>query len=240
MLPALACLDSCNLNFPDPETALEEPNGLLAFSGDLKPETLLKAYQQGIFPWYEESRPILWWSPNPRSVIYPKDIKISRSLKKIIRNYSWEVRINSAFQSVVSHCATSRRNSSDGTWINANMQKSYLDLHLLGFAHSLEIWLENDLVGGLYGVLVGDMFCGESMFSLKPNASKIALVQLALLMQKYTKNGLIDCQIPNDHLTSMGSVELPRKEFLSKLEILRNNPSFWPSQWQCIIDLDRT
>ncbi len=240
MLSVLACLDSCNLTFPDPETALEEPNGLLAFNGNLRPETLFKAYQQGIFPWYKEGQPILWWSPNPRSVIYPKEIKISRSLKKIIRNYPWEVRINSVFQSVVNHCAASRRTSGDGTWINTDMQKSYLDLHLLGFAHSLEIWLENDLVGGLYGVLVGDVFCGESMFSLKPNASKIALVQLALLMQKFTQEGLIDCQIPNGHLASMGSVDLPRKEFLLKLEILRNNPSFWPSQWQCIIDLNHT
>jgi len=234
-MSAIACLNPKGFNFPDPETALIDPNGLLAYRGNLKPATLLAAYQQGIFPWYEENQPILWWSPNPRAIIYPNDIKISRSLKKAIRICPWEIRINTQFRSVIRNCAELRRNHPDGTWINNNMQSSYIDLHLAGFAHSLEVWQENNLVGGLYGILVGNVFCGESMFSLKPNASKIALVQLAFLMKNLTKNGFIDCQIQNDHLISMGSVNIPRKEFLSKLKTLKDEPDFWPSHWQCII-----
>ena len=234
-MPAIPYLNPKGFNFPDPKTALRDPSGLLAYGGNLQPASLIAAYQKGIFPWYEENQPILWWSPNPRSIIYPNDIKISRSLKKAIRSCPWEIRINTQFRSVIRNCAELRRNNQDGTWINDNMMSSYVDLHLAGFAHSLEVWQENNLVGGLYGILVGNVFCGESMFSLKPNASKIALVQLAFLMKKLTKNGFIDCQIQNDHLMSMGSVNIPRKEFLSKLKTLKDEADFWPSHWQCII-----
>ncbi len=230
-------LESRNVCFPNPSTALKEPNGLLACMGNMEPTTLIKAYTNGIFPWYEEeSQPILWWSPNPRAVIYPNGIKISRSLKKTIRAQPWEVRLDTEFESVIKNCSYPRKNKKkEGTWINSNMQRSYIDLHSKGIAHSLEIWLKNELVGGLYGVVIGDVFCGESMFSLKPNASKIALVQLALLMQKLTKNGIIDCQIQNDHLISMGSLNIPRKDFLSKLADLRDRPKFWPTCWKCIM-----
>jgi len=152
-----------------------------------------------------------------------------------MRAQQWEVRLDTEFESVIKNCSRLRKNKKEGTWINSNIQRSYIDLHLEGFAHSLEIWLKNELVGGLYGVVIGDVFCGESMFSLKPNASKIALVQLALLMQKLTKDGIIDCQIQNDHLISMGSINIPRKDFLSKLADLRDRPKFWPTHWQCIM-----
>ena len=176
-----------NILFPDPNTALKEPNGLLACMGNLRAETLLKAYQKGIFPWYnEQDQPILWWSPNPRSVIYPNEINISHSLKKSIRTQPWEIRIDTEFETVIKYCANVRKNKSQSTWINTNMQHSYIDLHNSGYAHSLEVWFDDDLVGGLYGIVLGDIFCGESMFNLKSNASKVALVQLALLMSMTT------------------------------------------------------
>lgn len=226
-------LQDKNILFPDPNTALKEPNGLLACMGNLRAETLLKAYQKGIFPWYnEEDQPILWWSPNPRSVIYPNEINISHSLKKSIRTQPWEIRIDTEFETVIKYCANVRKNKGQSTWINTNMQHSYIDLHNSGYAHSLEVWFDDDLVGGLYGIVLGDVFCGESMFSLKSNASKVALVQLALLMRKYTKNGLIDCQIENDHLSSMGSRNIPREAFLIKLKNSGNKPNFWPYYWK--------
>ena len=226
-------LQDKNILFPDPNTALEQPNGLLACMGNLNAETLLKAYRKGIFPWYnEQDQPILWWSPNPRSIIYPDEVNISHSLKKSIRTKPWEIRIDTEFESVIKYCANLRKNKGQGTWINTDMQHSSIDLHNSGYAHSLEVWLDDDLVGGLYGISLGDVFCGESMFSLKSNASKVALVQLALLMRKYTKNGLIDCQIENDHLLSMGSRNISREAFLIELKKLRNKPSFWPCYWK--------
>lgn len=226
-------LQDKNILFPDPNTALKEPNGLLACMGNLRAETLLKAYQKGIFPWYnEQDQPILWWSPNPRSVIYPNEINISHSLKKSIRTQPWEIRIDTEFETVIKYCANVRKNKGQSTWINTNMQHSYIDLHNSGYAHSLEVWFDDDLVGGLYGIVLGDIFCGESMFNLKSNASKVALVQLALLMRKYTKNGLIDCQIENDHLSSMGIRNIPREAFLIKLKNSGNKPNFWPYYWK--------
>ena len=226
-------LQDKNILFPDPNTALKEPNGLLACMGNLNAETLLKAYRKGIFPWYnEQNQPILWWSPNPRSVIYPNEINISHSLKKSIRTQPWEIRIDTEFEAVIKYCANLRKNKGQSTWINTNMQRSYIDLHNSGYAHSLEVWFDDDLVGGLYGISLGDVFCGESMFSLKSNASKVGLVQLALLMRKYTKNGLIDCQIENDHLLSMGSRNISREAFLIELKKLRDKPNFWPCYWK--------
>lgn len=234
----LSLLDSNQPVFPKPETALEEPDGLLAIGGNLSQHTLLDAYRQGIFPWYESGQPILWWSPNPRAVIFPDQISISRSLKKTLRVKPWEIRINTMFREVVDHCAAPRRDQvgdNSGTWITQEMKMAYLALHHSGYAHSLEVWLDGKLVGGLYGVLVGGIFCGESMFSLERDASKIALVQLALLIKNSVKSGFIDCQIPNNHLLSMGAVTIPRKEFITQLRSLRDEAAFWPDQWSCKI-----
>ncbi|MCL4121969.1 UNVERIFIED_CONTAM: hypothetical protein GTU68_010824, partial [Idotea baltica] len=209
-----------------------------AIGGNLSQHTLLDAYRQGIFPWYESGQPILWWSPDPRAVIFPDQISISRSLKKTLRVKPWEIRINTMFQEVVDHCAAPRRDQvgdNSGTWITQEMKMAYLALHHSGYAHSLEVWLDGKLVGGLYGILVGGIFCGESMFSLERDASKIALVQLALLIKNSVKGGFIDCQIPNNHLLSMGAVTIPRREFLTQLRSLRDEPEFWPDQWSCKI-----
>lgn len=234
----LHLLDNSHPVFPKPEAALEEPDGLLAIGGNLSQHTLLDAYRQGIFPWYESGQPILWWSPDPRAVIFPNQINISRSLKKTLRVKPWEIRINTMFQEVVDHCAAPRRDhvgDNSGTWITQEMKMAYLALHHSGYAHSLEVWLDGKLVGGLYGVLVGGIFCGESMFSLERDASKIALVQLALLIKNSVKSGFIDCQIPNNHLLSMGAVTIPRKEFITQLRSLRDEAAFWPDQWSCKI-----
>ncbi|MDX2464077.1 MAG: leucyl/phenylalanyl-tRNA--protein transferase [Porticoccus sp.] len=231
-MPSLPVLDSTHPVFPCPDTALENPNGLLAIGGNLSQKTLYEAYRQGIFPWYDETQPLLWWSPNPRAVIFPKEIRISRSLKKTMRQKSWEIRLNTDFQSVVEQCAAPRRHNEMDTWITDDMQNAYLALHHAGLAHSLEVWLENQLVGGLYGVFVGSVFCGESMFSLQKDASKVALVQLSLLIKQYTVDGFIDCQVSNDHLISMGAVTIPRQEFLSKLSVLREQSGPWPDKWQ--------
>ena len=234
----LPLLDNSHPVFPKPEAALEEPDGLLAIGGNLSQHTLLDAYRQGIFPWYESGQPILWWSPDPRAVIFPDQISISRSLKKTLRVKPWEIRINTMFKEVVEHCAAPRRDQvgdNSGTWITQEMKMAYLSLHYSGYAHSLEVWLDGKLVGGLYGVLVGGIFCGESMFSLERDASKIALVQLSLLIKNSVKGGFIDCQIPNNHLLSMGAVTIPRKEFISQLRSLRDEPVFWPDKWSCKI-----
>ena len=228
----LPLLDSENPVFPHPDNALENPDGLLAVGGNLAPETLINAYRQGIFPWYEDDQPLLWWSPNPRAVLFPATVIVSRSLRKTFRQKPWQVRLNTSFQDVIEHCAAPRKSQAD-TWITQEMKRAYLALHHSGHAHSLEVWLEDKLVGGLYGILVGSLFCGESMFSLERDASKIALVQLALIMEKTTQNGLIDCQVHNEHLRSMGAVNIPRKEFLNHLIELRDQTCLWPDQWQC-------
>jgi len=230
----LPLLDSGHPVFPKPEAALEDPDGLLAIGGNLSQHTLLDAYRQGIFPWYESGQPILWWSPDPRAVIFPDQIRISRSLKKTLKVKPWEIRINTMFKEVVEHCAAPRRDQND-TWITQEMKMAYLALHHSGYAHSFEVWLGGKLVGGLYGVLVGGIFCGESMFSLERDASKIALVQLALLIKDSVEDGFIDCQIANNHLLSMGAVTIPRDEFIAQLNSLRDEPIFWPDQWSCKI-----
>lgn len=233
-MSALPLLDNDYPVFPNPEMALEDPNGLLAVGGNLSQSTLLDAYQQGIFPWYEDGQPLLWWSPNPRTVIFPESIHVSRSLKKTLRNKPWEIRINTEFEQVTTHCA-SPREGQPGTWITQEMKKAYLGLHHSGHAHSLEVWLDNELAGGLYGVLIGGVFCGESMFSLQRDASKIALVQLSLILKQYTQIGFIDCQVSNDHLSSMGAIEIPRADFIAKLIQLRDMHPFWPEEWLCKI-----
>ncbi len=207
-------------DFPPPQEALEEPQGLIAAGGDLHPHRLLHAYRHGVFPWYEDGQPILWWSPDPRAVIFTDRVKISRSLKKTLRNKPYSVTIDTAFEDVVRACAAPRKGSS-GTWITNEMRRAYLQLHRMGHAHSIEVWNEDgELVGGLYGVLLENMFCGESMFSRATDMSKVALVHLAYWLQEQGIE-VIDCQLPNPHLMSLGAVEISREEFL---QTYLNNP----------------
>lgn len=235
----LAVLDSEHPVFPCPDKALVDPDGLLAVGGNLESSTLLSAYRQGIFPWYEDDQPLLWWSPDPRTVIFPEDIKISRSLRKVLRQKNWDIRLDTAFLSVIRKCAAPRKQGHGETWITDEMKAAYLELHQKGYAHSLEIWRDEQLIGGLYGVLIGAVFCGESMFSLERDASKVALVQLAMLMKQNTLEGMIDCQVSNDHLSSMGAVSISRKKFLAKLDALGDKPCRWPYIWQCKIPENR-
>lgn len=202
--------------FPSPENALDDPAGLLAIGGGLSSKRLLNAYRNGIFPWYEEGQPVLWWSPDPRAVIYTNKLKISRSLKKTLRNKPFKVTLNQDFEAVITACAEPRQKSS-GTWITPQMHDAFITLHKEGFAHSVEVWNEeNKLVGGLYGVLLNRVFSGESMFSRERDMSKVALVHLAEWLNAQQIH-VIDCQIPNSHLTSLGAELIPRKEFLELL-----------------------
>ena len=198
-------------SFPAVEQALQEPNGLLAAGADLSIPRLLDAYSQGIFPWYEEGQPVLWWSPDPRMVLRPGTMHISRSLRKSLRQQRYSYSLDTAFADVVNHCAASRRKSS-GTWITGEMQRAYVALHRAGYAHSIEVWQQDRLVGGLYGVALGKVFFGESMFSRVDNASKLALAYLTRQLQLWEFE-LLDCQVSNPHLQSLGAVEIPRKEF---------------------------
>ena len=201
--------------FPNPTLALDEPPGLLAIGGDLSPERLLAAYQRGIFPWFNEGEPILWWSPNPRACIDPAKIRVNKSLKKFLNRCDYRMSINQAFDQVIEACAEPRGDQGD-TWILPPMQAGYSSLHKKGHAHSIEIWQGDDLVGGLYGVLVGSAFCGESMFSTKSNASKLALLTLGYLLANKASS-FIDCQLPNPYLMSMGASLMSRDVFLEKL-----------------------
>jgi len=204
--------------FPPVRSALKEPNGLLAAGGDLSPERLLDAYRRGIFPWYSEGDPILWWSPDPRMVLFPRELKISRSLGKTLRNRLYEARFDSAFEEVIKSCAAPRKGEA-GTWISEAMIQAYLELHRLGHAHSVETWIDGDLAGGLYGVAVGRVFFGESMFSRVRDASKIALAALVAHLDS-TGFGLIDCQMHTRHLETLGAREIPRARFSRLLEDL--------------------
>ncbi len=197
--------------FPDPDSALPEPNGLLAIGGCLSPERLLKAYRQGIFPWYSPGEPILWWSPNPRLVLFPGREKISRSLKKRLRKAEYRVTYDRCFNAVMKACAEPREQS-PGTWITEDMLAAYQALHEQGAAHSVEVWHRQELVGGLYGVAIGQVFFGESMFHRRSDASKVAFVTLAKDLQQWGCR-LIDCQVRSDHLVSLGAEEIPRAEF---------------------------
>ena len=205
---------SDQLLFPAPELA--ESSGLLAVGGDLSPRRLLLAYSLGIFPWFSDDGPPLWWSPDPRCVIFPEQIRISRSLAKCLRQGRFRVSCDEAFAAVVDGCAESRQGQ-PGTWITDEMRQAYLRLHRLGYAHSLECWRGDELVGGLYGVVLGRCFFGESMFHRAPDASKVALATLARCLAK-AGWPLIDCQLPNPHLLSLGAVEIPRAEFHQWLE----------------------
>ena len=200
--------------FPPTTRALSEPNGLLAHGGDLSSATLLLAYVQGIFPWYEEGQEILWWSPDPRMVLRPRDVHLSRSLRKTLRNCGWSVRYDTNFSRVIRSCAKARHDQvlDNDTWITREMERAYVTLHQLGVAHSIEIFAEHELVGGLYGLLIGDAFFGESMFHTETDASKAAFVALARLCAA-NDIGLIDCQVHNPHLESLGATLMSRQDF---------------------------
>ncbi|MDN5881609.1 MAG: leucyl/phenylalanyl-tRNA--protein transferase [Nitrosospira sp.] len=208
--------------FPPLNTALTTPNGLLAAGGDLSPQRLIEAYRRGIFPWFNEGEPILWWSPDPRMVLFPSELKISRSLSKALKKGNYEIRVDSAFSQVVQGCAKPRKGRS-GTWIHAEMISAYVALHEMGFAHSVEVWTDSELMGGLYGVAQGRMFFGESMFSRVPDASKIAFVHLIKQLERRGFR-MIDCQMKTAHLASLGGREIPRKEFSQILKELVNYP----------------
>jgi leucyl/phenylalanyl-tRNA--protein transferase len=208
-----------DLVFPDVETA--SPEGILAFGGDLRPERLILAYKSGIFPWYNEGEPIIWYSPDQRMVLFPEELKISKSMRRLIRRNEFDITYNTAFVQVIEYCQKSPRKDQYGTWITDDMMKAYIKMHELGFAKSVEVWKDNELVGGLYGVDLGRIFCGESMFSKTSNTSKLAFIHLVQHLEKQHYK-LIDCQVYNEHLDSLGAREIPRKEFMGYLRGLES------------------
>ncbi len=214
--------------FPPPEEA--EPDGLLAVGGDLSVPRLLEAYRNGIFPWYEPDEEILWWCPDPRLVLFPGEIRVSRSLRATIRKGVYEVRFDTAFRRVIQSCRATPRKHEDGTWISPDIVNAYSALHDLGHAHSVESWIGDELVGGLYGVCLGRTFFGESMFALRPDASKVALVSLARELIDRNMD-MIDCQVPTNHLQSLGAKEIPRSEFLARLRSGLKTP-IAPQSWR--------
>ncbi len=201
--------------FPEPRFALTEPNGLLAIGGDLAPARLLSAYRHGIFPWYTEDQPILWWTPDPRAVLLPGGLKVSRSLRKSLRKGLYRVTFDQAFNQVIRACGEPR-DSQPGTWITPAMVDAYSHLHEMGYAHSVETWADDELVGGLYGVAVGKVFYGESMFSRRTDASKVAFVHLVRQLEAWDF-ALIDCQVASNHLSSLGAVDIARARFMALL-----------------------
>jgi leucyl/phenylalanyl-tRNA--protein transferase len=219
-----------NTSFPPVESALQSPNGLLAAGSDLSASRLLDAYRHGIFPWFNPGEPVLWWSPDPRMVLIPGEFKVSRSLSKILRNSTYEVRTDTAFEQVMRGCAAPRAGKQGvhhGTWISEEMIAAYCALHQSGCAHSVEVWMNEELAGGLYGISIGHMFYGESMFSNVSNASKIALAHLAKQFERWQLGhstsigtGMIDCQMNTPHLASLGAREIPRGEFITRLQEL--------------------
>ena len=224
--------------FPPLSSALTHPNGLLAAGADLSPQRLLAAYRRGIFPWYAQGQPILWWSPDPRMVLIPSELKVSRSLAKTLRNRSHEIRFDGAFEAVMHGCAT--RGADDaahgtgerGTWITDDMRAAYLRLHELGYAHSAETWIEGELAGGLYGVAIGRMFYGESMFTRARDASKMAMVHLVRRLER-RGCGMIDCQMHTAHLASLGARAIPRSEFSLRLQELVDY-AVTPAKWNAL------
>jgi leucyl/phenylalanyl-tRNA--protein transferase len=222
-------VDDDHVPFPDPESALDHPDGLLAVGGSLTAGRLIAAYRAGIFPWYTTGQPILWWSPNPRSVLFPDRIKVSRSLRKTVRRATMRVTLDRAFQQVIRACAAPR-DQREGTWITPAMAAAYTHLHALGLAHSVEVWQKEQLVGGLYGVALGRAFFGESMFSRVSDASKVALVHLAGQLFSWGY-GIIDCQLESAHLTRLGAERVPRRTFLRMLDELCDLPG-QPAPWR--------
>jgi leucyl/phenylalanyl-tRNA--protein transferase len=211
-----------NEPLPSPDTA--DARGLVAVGGDLEPERLLDAYKRGIFPWYEDGLPILWHSPDPRFVLPVDEIEVNRSLRKAIRRGHYEVRLDTQFMRVVKACSVVPRPGQDGTWITEEMMRAYAKLHELGWAHSAEAWLEDELVGGLYGVCIGGVFCGESMFAVEPDASKVAFVHLVRQLERWGVE-LVDCQVATEHLARFGARDWRRAKFLETLQRLVKQPS---------------
>ncbi|XBS71063.1 leucyl/phenylalanyl-tRNA--protein transferase [Acerihabitans sp. KWT182] len=226
-----------SLQFPAPTSALHEPNGLLAFGGDLSPERLLIAYQQGIFPWYSPGDVILWWSPDPRAVLFPGEFHVSRSLRRALHRCAYRITLNHAFADVVAACA---ERGLEGTWIGPEVIIAYQRLHVLGQAHSIEIWEGDTLVGGMYGVAQGALFCGESMFSRRDNASKLALLTFCRFFSQQGGK-LIDCQVLNSHTASLGAREIPRSDYLgllSRLQSMTLAPHCWQPQTLSVVTLN--
>ncbi len=211
--------------FPDVHHALKEPDGLLAIGGDLSPARLLRAYRHGIFPWYSDDQPILWWSPDPRSVLYPERLKVSRSLRRTLKKKIFTVTADTVFRRVIQCCAEPR-NAGGGTWLTDDMIEAYCRLHTMGYAHSIETWCQDELVGGLYGLSLGKVFFGESMFSRRSDASKVAFVHLVEHLQTWGY-GLIDCQVASAHLSSLGAETIPRRDFIAILNRYCDVPSPW-------------
>jgi len=230
----LPWLSATELHFPQVNRALRDPDGLLAVGGDLRPERLVKAYEQGIFPWFQEP-PILWWSPTTRMVLHPEELHVSRSMRKLLRSGHYHVTLDAAFAQVIAQCAQIRE-VYPGTWITPDMQAAYCQLHARSIAHSVEVWQEGELVGGLYGIAMGQLFFGESMFSLRSNASKTALVWLTRQLQAWHFQ-LIDCQVPSEHLRSLGAREMTRTEFQLYLQRFRDAPG-QKGPWQMEITVD--
>lgn len=219
-----------------PPAWLARSDGLLCIGGDLSPQRLMLAYQNGIFPWFSNNEPILWWSPDPRMVLFPSEIRVSKSLKKKIRKSPFQVRLNTAFEQTIVACSKPRQEKDEGTWLVNEMIEAYIELHHMGVAHSVETWHGDRLVGGLYGICMGKSFFGESMFSLESDASKIALVALADYLSHYGFD-LIDCQVTTDHLLTMGAVEISRNAFLDTLKHSigrQTDPCLWnPDHFHC-------
>lgn len=214
--------------FPPVELALGDPDGLLAFGGDLSTTRLLRAYRAGIFPWYSEGQPIMWWSPDPRSVLFPEQLKISRSLRKTMKKQPFELSINRAFIGVISACAKPRADG-EGTWITRDMRGAYTRLHRAGHAISVEAWHEGVLVGGLYGIAMGQVFFGESMFAHMTDASKVAFASFVQKLQHWGYR-LIDCQVESEHLNSLGATQIPRRQFIEHLNQWCDTPAE-PHDW---------
>lgn len=210
-----------SVRFPSPHDA--DSDGLLAVGGDLYPQRLLAAYRKGIFPWYTDDQPILWWSPDPRLVLFPGELHISRSLEKTLRRKIFSISMDTCFDRVIHMCGAVRSDCGEGTWITFEMEDAYCRLHRMGFAHSVEVWHGDRLAGGLYGVSLGKAFFGESMFALERDASKVALVSLAQFVQTHNFDW-IDCQVPTRHLLRMGAVEIPRPRFLALLDLAIREP----------------
>lgn len=207
-------LDPDQPGFPDPVRS--DSNGLLAIGGRLDPLWLIEAYAAGIFPWFSDDDPLMWWSPDPRAVLYPGETKVSKSMRKYLTRNIFEIRIDTVFDQVILNCREVKRRSDDKTWISHDIIKAYSELHRLGLAHSFETWQDGKLAGGLYGVSLGTLFFGESMFSLVDNASKFAFISMSNILEKHNFT-LIDCQLPNEHLMSMGCIEMKKKDFLKIL-----------------------
>ena len=204
-----------------PPIELADEDGIIAIGGDLDPKRLRVAYYSGVFPWYNPGEPIIWHSPHWRMVLFPNEVYISKTMRKVLRNKTFTVTYNQNFAAVVHHCKTINRPGQEGTWLNDDLEKSLLTLHKEGFAKSVEVWKDDELVGGLYGMDLGNMFCGESMFSIVSNASKVAFIWLAQKLEKENYD-LLDCQVYNDHLASLGAVEIPQiefKEYLNKVPL---------------------